>query len=104
MKAEKNRVEIVVYEYKAETADSGELRRFDRLCKKFESENILIKRYSFEEDYEQFRQNEDLWTMICYAGRETLPATYVNGKIEKIEEYPTKGEIFRWISNDLEKQ
>lgn len=99
MKALKNRVEIVVYEYKAETAGSGELRRFDRLCKMFEYKNIFIQRFSFEEDQEQFRQNEDLWTMICCAGRETLPATYVNGKIEKIEEYPTKKEMNRWISD-----
>lgn len=98
MKALKNRAEIIVYEYKAETADSGALYRFNRLCKILESENIFIKRYSFEEDNEQFRQNKDLWIMICYAGCETLPATYMNGKIEKIEEYPTKKEMNSWIS------
>ncbi|NCC60539.1 MAG: arsenic metallochaperone ArsD family protein [Verrucomicrobiae bacterium] len=97
MKALKNRVEIVVYENKAGIVSNGELRRFNRLCKMLESENISIKRYSFEEDCEQLRQNEDLWTMVCCAGRETLPATYVNGRIEKIEEYPTKGEVNGWL-------
>lgn len=98
MKALKNRVEIVVYENKAGIISNGELRRFNRLCKMLESENISIKRYSFEEDHEQLRQNEDLWTMVCCAGRETLPATYVNGRIEKIEEYPTKVEVNGWLS------
>ena len=97
MKALKNKVEIVVYENKAGIVSNGELRRFNRLCKMLESENISIKRYSFEDDQEQLRQNADLWTMVCCAGRETLPATYVNGRIEKIEEYPTKGEVNGWL-------
>ncbi|OPY61931.1 MAG: Arsenical resistance operon trans-acting repressor ArsD [Pelotomaculum sp. PtaU1.Bin065] len=98
MKALKNKVEIVVYENKAGIVSNGELRRFNRLCKMLESENISIKRYSFEDDQEQLRQNADLWTMVCCAGRETLPATYVNGRIEKIEKYPTKGEVNGWLS------
>jgi hypothetical protein len=28
-----------------------------------------------------------------------LPATYVNGKVEKIEEYPSKKEISNWLSD-----
>jgi hypothetical protein len=99
MEAIKNEVDIAVYEYKAETADSGRLCRFDKLCRKLASENICLRRYFFEEDRELFRQNRDLRLLICCAGIDMLPATYVNGKIEKIEEYPTKKEINSWLSN-----
>jgi hypothetical protein len=98
METIKNKIDIVVYEYKAETADNGKFCRFDRLCRKLASENICLRRYSFEDDREQLKQNKDLWLLICCAGIDMLPATYVNGKIEKIEEYPTKKEIYSWLS------
>ena len=98
MEAKKDNFEIVVYENNDEAADNIELRSFNKLCKILGSKNICIKRYSFVEDREQCRQNKDLWHLICCAGIDMLPATYVNGKIEKIEEYPTKKEIYRWVS------
>lgn len=98
MKVKKN-AEIVVYENNEEFTDSKSLRIFSKLCKILESKDIYIRRYSFEEDREQFRQNEDLRCLICCAGREMLPATYVNGKIVKIEEYPTKKELYSWLSD-----
>ncbi len=99
MEAKKDNSEIVVYENNDEVADSIELRSFNKLCKILGSKNICIKRYSFVEDREQFRQNKDLWHLICCAGIDMLPATYVNGKIEKIEGYPTKKDIYRWMSD-----
>jgi hypothetical protein len=33
------------------------------------------------------------------AGREVLPTTYVNGKIEKVEECPTEKEVYSLLSN-----
>jgi hypothetical protein len=98
MKNEKIRAEIIVYEQK-NTADNPKLRGFNKLCKTLTSENICIRRYSFDEDHEQFRQNRDLWLLICCAGIDMLPATYVNGKVEKIEEYPSKKEISNWLSD-----
>ncbi|MBZ4666604.1 arsenic metallochaperone ArsD family protein [Mahella sp.] len=99
METKKDDFEIIVYENNGEAADNMGLRSFNKLCKILGSKNICIKRYSFVKDREQFRQNNDLWHLICCAGIDILPATYVNGKIEKIEEYPTKKEIYRWISD-----
>lgn len=98
MEAKKN-AEIAVYENNIKYTDTKSLCRFNKLCKAFESKGISMRRYSFDEDREPFRQNKDLWHLICCAGREVLPATYVNGKIEKIEEYPTKKEVYNWLSN-----
>ena len=62
-----------------------------------EAKSIFIKRYSYKDDLELFKQNEDLWRMISCAGREMLPATYINGKIKKIEGYPTRRDIYGWL-------
>jgi|LFRM01.1.fsa_nt_gb hypothetical protein len=99
MKAEKNSVQIVIYENKNETVDSGKLCSFDKLCKKLESKNICIIRYSIEDGREQCIKNYDLWHLVSCAGIEMLPATYINGKIKKIEEYPTKKEVLYWVFN-----
>ena len=37
-----------------------------------------------------------------FAGREMLPATYVDGHIKKTEEYPTKKEINAWLKKSSE--
>ncbi|MFZ7103603.1 MAG: arsenic metallochaperone ArsD family protein [Peptococcaceae bacterium] len=102
MKSEKNGAQIVIYENEKETADNLKLRSFNKLCKILDSDHICIKRYFWGENQEQFRQNKDLWRLICCAGIDMLPATYVNGKIEKIEEYPTLKEAYSWISNASE--
>jgi hypothetical protein len=99
MKNEKFMAEIVVYENKRETADNPKLRGFNKLCKILAAKNICLRRYFYGEDQEQFRQNKDLWLLICCAGIDMLPATYVNSKIEKIEEYPSKREIYSWLSD-----
>lgn len=98
MKAERDNFEITVYESNNEAIGSTVLCSFNKLCKILGSKNIFIKRHSFVEDREQFRKNKDLWYLICCAGIDILPATYVNGKIVKIEEYPTKEEIYSWLS------
>lgn len=87
--------EIVVYERNEE--DDPQKLRFDKLCEILKSNNISIKRYVFMDNEEHARQNRDLWTLITCAGLEMLPATYVNGLIRKIEEYPAKKQIYRWI-------
>jgi hypothetical protein len=74
------------------------MRGFDKLCSNLESENIFIVRYSIEENRDQLRQNKGLWCLINCTGIDTLPVTYIDGKIEKIEEYPTKKEILFWLS------
>lgn len=76
MKAEKNSVQIDIYENKQETANRGKLRSFNKLCKKLECENICIIRYSIEEGREQCVKNDDLWRLVCCSGIEMLPATY----------------------------
>ena len=86
----KKNVEIVVYEDNEEFTDRKSLQIFNKLCKTLETKDIYIRRYSFNKGLEQFRQKKDLWHLICCVGREMLPSTYVNGKIEKIEEYPFK--------------
>ncbi len=101
MKTEKSNAEIVVYENKKEAADKRKRCSFNELCEDLQTDNICIKRYVMEEDPEQFKQNKDLWCLICRAGIDTLPATYVNGKIVKIEEYPTKKEVDSWISDAI---
>lgn len=97
MKSLEKKVEIVVYEQQEEAAERGESCLFDSLCEMLAAKKIVVRRYSLQKDREQFKKNEDLWTMICCAGMETLPATYVNGEIEKIEGYPTKEEIDSWL-------
>lgn len=91
-------VDIIVYEPQIEHADQRDLVRFNKLCKKLALKNIQIKRYALKHDKDIFVQNEDLWHLIYYAGIENLPATYINGKIAKIEEYPTIKDIKEWIS------
>lgn len=93
----KRNAEIIVYEDNEEFTDSKNLHVFNKLCKILETKDIYIMRYSFDKDREQLRQNKDLWHLICCAGRDMLPATYINGRIEKIEEYPTKKEIYSWL-------
>ena|GEM_PF-1750164 len=95
MKANKGDVEIVVYE-RNEEYDPKKLR-FNELCEILKSKDISIKRYVFIGNEEHFRQNRDLWTLITCAGLEMLPATYVNGMIRMIEEYPAINHICRWI-------
>ncbi len=99
MKATQNKVEVIVYESKRDPAGSRELHRFNELCKRLASKNILIRRYSYTEDPERFRENKDLCRLIGYAGVDMLPVTYVRGRIVKIEAYPTKAEIYDWLLN-----
>ena len=95
MISNKRDVEIVVYERNEE--DDPRKLRFDKLCEILKSKNIFIIRYVFVDNEELFRQNRDLWTLITRAGLEMLPATYVNGIIQMIEEYPAKKQKYRWI-------
>ena len=60
---------------------------------------IIIKRYFYEKNREQFTANKDLWLSIAYIGIELLPATYVNNHLMKIEEYPTRVELEIWLNN-----
>ncbi len=101
MRAHNRDAEIVVYERNGDE-EGNEKLRFDQLCGVLGSQDIAIKRCTFVGNEEQFKQNCDLWALVTCAGFEMLPATYVNGKIRKIERYPTKKEIYRWIgiSND----
>ena len=101
MRAYKSDAEIVVYERNNDD-EGNEKLRFDQLCDVLKSQDIAIKRCTFVRNEEQFKQNCGLWALVTCAGFEMLPATYVNGKIRKIEGYLTKKEIYRWIdgSND----
>lgn len=98
MRAYKSDAGIVVYE-RNDDDESNEKLRFDQLCGVLKSKEIAIKRCTFVGNEEQFKQNCDLWALVTCVGFEMLPATYVNDKIRKIEAYPTKKEIYRWICN-----
>ena len=92
-----NKIDIVVYEDIERDIGRAALLRFNKLCETLEAQNIFIKRYSFTKDEEQCKENQDLWHLIFCAGADMLPATYVNGRIEKIEAYPTKKDICTWL-------
>lgn len=94
MKSEKNSIGIVVYENK-KAADN----KFNKPCKLLESKSICIQPYSFEKGRDQFEKNKDLWRLVCCAGIDMFPATHVNGEIEKIEEYPSKKEVYNRLSD-----
>ena len=72
-------------------------KKFNRLFHAMKSKGLEIQRYSFEQNREHFIINKDVWCLVYCAGREMLPATYVDGHIMKIEEYPTKKEINAWL-------
>ncbi len=93
-----NIVKIIVYESHFKNLDKRDLLRFNKLCKFLAEKNIHIKRYSINHNKDMFSENEDLCCLIYSAGIENLPATYVNGRIVKIEKYPTMEDINEWIS------
>ena len=98
MSGDVNSIKIVVYESQPENSNKKDFFRFNKLCKFLALRNIKIIRYSINQNKDIFLKNEDLHYLISCAGIENLPATYVNGEIFKIEEYPTKKDINKWIS------
>lgn len=92
-------IEIIVYESQVEYTDQRDLQRFNRLYEKHKHKSTQIKRYFVQRDKDIIKQNEDLSRLIYCAGVDILTATYVNGKIVKIEYYPTQKEVRDWISN-----
>ena len=43
--------------------------------------------------------NKNVWILITHAGIDMLPATYVNNHLMKIEAYPTRAELDKWLNN-----
>jgi acyl-ACP thioesterase len=90
---------IEVYEYEEFTRST----RFDKLCKEINEKGYAIKRYNYKENREHFISNNDVWILITCAGIEMLPATYVNNHLMKIEAYPTRVEVDKWLNQMLSK-
>lgn len=86
---------VLVYEDNRLTKN----KRFDKSCDELSAKGIEIKRYFYEENSEQFMVNKDVWILITHAGIDMLPATYVNNHLMKIEAYPTRAELDKWLNN-----
>lgn len=89
-----NAADILIEVYEDERFNKS--IKFNNLCKKINAQGLIIKRYKYMRDREQFIANNDLLILITCAGFEMLPATYVNNHLVKVENYPTKAELDMW--------
>ncbi|SCX78401.1 arsenite efflux transporter metallochaperone ArsD [Alkaliphilus peptidifermentans] len=67
----------------------------DTLKRKYEG--ISIERYMISQQPLKFRDNEEVFRLVKEKGREVLPITTVNGRIIKVNEYPSLEELEKEI-------
>lgn len=74
-------------------SNNSENKKFNDLCNILNDSGTRINHYFYEVNMDKFMANKDVWMLIYCAGREMLPATYVNNHLIKIESYPSKKEL-----------
>ena len=80
-----------------DNSSNSENKKFNDLCNLFKDSEIKINHYLYEKNIDKFKDNKDVWILISCAGREMLPATYVNNHLIKIESYPSKKELLYYL-------
>jgi len=72
--------------------------RITSIAKNLKRNGVILQRYNLKSSPREFNKNADIDMLINDEGTGSLPATIVDGKIVKTEEYPTVEEIAMWLN------
>ncbi|MPM14866.1 hypothetical protein SDC9_61230 [bioreactor metagenome] len=81
--------EVTIYD----DSNNFENKEFNELSKLLNDCGTKVNHYFYDINIDRFMANKNVWMLIYCAGREMLPATYVNNHLIKIESYPSKKEL-----------
>lgn len=80
-----------------------ELLRISTLINSLTAAGLVINRYNLASIPQNFITNTEVNKLLTNNGVDILPVTMIDGVVVKTHEYPTEGELSKWLDISLKE-